>query len=207
VRAVVEDQQHLAAADLLGDLLDQPGALQQVQSGGGRDRRQDGGRVVQRGQGHPADAVLEAVRELTADGHREACLAHPAGSGERQQSREALPDQAFGGGELGRAADQLVRRGGWLAHRWPGALGLPASSRRELRAARIVELESVREQAQGVCARRAPTTPLQRRDRVDTQAGKLGQSLLRQPGLTPVPAQQATESCPLHVVRAAASPV
>jgi hypothetical protein len=53
-------------------------------------------------------------------------------------------------------------------------------------------------------ARRAPSSSLQGRDRVDAQAGKLSQSLLRQPGLPPVPAQKTAEPNPLHIVRAAA---
>jgi hypothetical protein len=76
-----------------------------------------------------------------------------------------------------------------------------------LRTVRIAQSQRVREQAQRVCSRRAPTPPLQRRDRVDTQARELGQSFLRQPGITPVPTQQTTEARALYVVRATARPV
>ena len=99
-----------------GDLLDQPGALQQVQTRWRRRRVSDGGRIVQtrpaapsrrRPGSCPASSLPTAIVETG--------LAHTTRSGEGQQAGDPLAEEACGGGELGRAADQLVRRCGWLA--------------------------------------------------------------------------------------------
>jgi hypothetical protein len=207
VLAVVQDQQEFAGPDQLDDLVDQPYAVERVHPDRGGDGRRHCGRIGDRCQRRPAHPVVELVPDPTGQCERELGLADPTRTRQREQPGGPLTDQATGLGQIGGPADQLVRRD----RRWPqrraGAVALAPGGGPELGQAGRVELESVSEQPQGVRPGRAATTSFEGRDRVDAQPRELGQPFLRQSGLSPVPAQQITETRGSHVVRATARPV
>jgi hypothetical protein len=207
VHAVVQHEQQIPPADLLGELLGEPPAVQRVQPDRGGDRRCHGGRLRDPRQRDPADAVLEPMRDQRGHGQCEPGLAHSRGTAQGEQPGGPLADQPGGLLDVSRPADQLVRRDRRQPQYGAGGVGVAAGGGRQLGAIRRPEPQRVAQQPQRVRPGRTTASPLQRRDRVDAEAGQLRQLLLGQSGVSPVPSEQVTEASALRVVRAAARPV
>ena len=145
--------------------------------------------------------VGEPLRELMRRVHREGSLAdpgHPAdgvdpdhpAAGRIRKLRHQLPELSAAASEAGDIAGQGPggrRRGGTRRN---------ASSRCRLeqRALRARQAKRIGEQPGRFPAGRQVDAPLQVADRPRAQARRFGQFLLRQPGITPQPPQQAAET-------------
>jgi hypothetical protein len=146
--------------------------------------------------------VGEPLREPVRRVHREGGLADPGHPADRtdphhppagcraRQLRHQLPQLSAAAGEAGNIAGQGPGR------RRRGGTRRDASARRRLeqRALRAGEVQRIGEQPGRFLAGGQVNAALQVADRPRAQARRLGQLLLRQPGISPQPPQQPAET-------------
>jgi len=196
VLAVVQHEQHVAVPEVADESTDGGlGGAPQVERAADHVGHCGGARhVLER---DPRGTGGECGFDLPRDLEGEPRLPDPAWSGERDATRSAAArrtnehggqcgdvlvptdDRTGRDAKTGLAADLQCAQGGGVQGR-----GLP-----------VVEREGLGEHPDGERARGSAPAPLQRRDRVDAEAGHLGQRLLRQPGVAPLRAEQPPERC------------
>ena len=108
---VVQDEQHLARAQLRHELLRQRTGARVAEAEGPGDRRQDELRVAQRGQFDEADAGGERRSNLLRDPEGEAGLADPSRAGQGDERDVVAEQEVTDGVDLVLAADEGSARG------------------------------------------------------------------------------------------------
>jgi hypothetical protein len=88
--AVVEEQECLPWADVANQPIQNWRAWHRDDAEGARHRSRNQRRVGERGEIDPDDAVREAIGHPSGDGEGQPRLAHPAGTGQREQRNSII---------------------------------------------------------------------------------------------------------------------
>ncbi len=111
VLEVVEDEQHLPLAQIIGQAVAQGTAAHLAQTQRLGDGGDDETRLAEGVEGHEPDPVRERIGHLGRDLDGQPGLANPAGAGEGQQADVGAEQQGGGRGSLALAADEGSERG------------------------------------------------------------------------------------------------